>query len=49
MNCALIGSTKIAKIHLRELIENNIRNFTFISRDKTKSKLFVDSLKKKKI
>ena len=48
MNCALIGSTKIAKIHLRELVKNNIRNFTFISRDKTKSKLFVDSLKKKK-
>lgn len=48
MNCALIGSTKIAKIHLRELIKNNIKNFTFISRDKKKSKLFVNSLKKKK-
>ena len=37
MNCAIIGSTKISKIHSRELIKNKIRNIT-VSRNKKKSK-----------
>ncbi len=48
MNCALIGSTKIAKIHIRELIKNKIKNFYLISRTKKKSKLFMESIEQKK-
>ncbi len=44
MNCAIIGSTKISKIHSRELIKNKIRNITFVSRNKKKSKKFVSEL-----
>jgi hypothetical protein len=48
MKCAIIGSTKIAKIHLRELRKNQIKNFYLISRTKKKSKLFIESLDQKK-
>lgn len=44
LNCAIIGSTKIAKIHTRELIKNNIKDITLISRNKKKSKLFSNLL-----
>ena len=46
MNCALIGSTKISKIHARELVRNKIKDITFVSRKKLKSKLFAKKLNK---
>lgn len=46
MNCAIVGSTKISKIHARELVRNKIKNITFISRKKLKSKSFASKLNK---
>ena len=37
MKVALIGTTKIAEIHLRELIKNKCKEITVISRDKSKA------------
>ena len=31
MKCAIIGSTKIAEVHAKHLIENGIKEITFIS------------------
>ena len=39
-NCAIIGSTKIAEIHVREFINNGISDITVISRDIKKSQKF---------
>ena len=41
MNCAIIGSTKISKIHSRELIKNKIKNITlFLEIKKNQKNLF---------
>ena len=42
--CAIIGSTKIAEIHVREFLRNGINDITVISRNKTKSKKFSENL-----
>tara|TARA_Y100000992_G_scaffold299125_1_gene265414 strand:+ start:457 stop:1359 length:903 start_codon:yes stop_codon:yes gene_type:complete len=42
--CALIGSTKIAEIHARELINNGINDLTVVSRNIKKSKKFSEKL-----
>ena len=34
MNCAIIGSTKIAEVHIHFLIKNGIKQFCIISRSK---------------
>ena len=44
MNCALIGTTKIASIHAREMINNGIKEITIISRSKKKAKRFINNL-----
>tara|TARA_A100000164_G_scaffold381585_1_gene434002 strand:+ start:2411 stop:2611 length:201 start_codon:yes stop_codon:yes gene_type:complete len=44
MNCALIGTTKIASIHVREMINNGIKEITIISRSKKKAKRFINNL-----
>ena len=43
-NCAIIGSTKIAEIHVREFINNGISDITVISRDIKKSQEFSKKL-----
>lgn len=45
-NCALVGSSKIAKIHARELIKNKINDIYFISRNIKKSKIFSEEFNK---
>ena len=47
MKCAVIGSTKIAEIHIREYVKNNFKNITIISRKKTKAKHFANLMKNK--
>ncbi len=44
MNCAIIGSTKITKIHSRELIRNKVKRITFVSRKKNKAKKFLSEV-----
>ena len=46
IECLVIGSTKIAKIHIRELIRNNINRISLVSRKKSKSKDFANELSK---
>ena len=36
MICAVIGSTKIAEVHVNELVKNNVKQITIISRSKKK-------------
>ena len=36
MNCAIIGSTKIAEVHIHELVKNNVKQIYIISRFKKK-------------
>lgn len=43
-SCAIIGSTKIAEIHVREFINNGISDITVISRDIKKSQKFSKKL-----
>ena len=38
MNCAIIGSTKIAEIHAKHIINNGVKEITFISRSQNKRK-----------
>ena len=38
MNCAIIGSTKIAEVHAEQLVKNGVREITFISRSEQKRK-----------
>ena len=38
MKCAIIGTTKIAEVHAKHLIENGIKEITFISRSAKKRK-----------
>ena len=47
MNCAIIGSTKIAEVHINELIKNNIKEIFIISRYKHKRIRIVKKFKKK--
>ena len=37
MICGLIGSTKIAEVHLRELIKNGAKEIVIIGRSKKKN------------
>ena len=46
MNCAIIGSTKIAEVHIHFLIKNGIKQFCIISRSKKKRFELVNKLKK---
>ena len=46
INCAIIGSTKIAEIHAKHLINNGIKEITFISRSQNKRKKNISNLKK---
>tara|TARA_B100001964_G_scaffold215225_1_gene253455 strand:+ start:403 stop:1299 length:897 start_codon:yes stop_codon:yes gene_type:complete len=45
MKAALIGSTKIAEIHLRELIANGCKEITIISRDRNKANQLIKKFK----
>jgi hypothetical protein len=47
MICGLIGSTKIAEAHLRELIKNGAKEIVIISRSKKKSLEIYEKFKKK--
>ena len=47
MICGLIGSTKIAEVHLRELIKNGAKEIVIISRSKKKSLKIYEKFKKK--
>ena len=46
MNCAIIGSTKIAEVHAKHLINNGIKEITFISRSQNNRKKNISNLKK---
>ena len=47
MRCAVIGSTKIAEVHINELIKNNISEIYVISRHKNKRLCLIKKLNKK--
>ena len=47
MNCAIIGSTKIAEVHAEQLAKNGIKEITFISRSVQKRKKIIFKVKKK--
>ena len=47
MICGLIGSTKIAEVHLGELIKNGAKEIAIISRSKKKSLKIYEKFKKK--
>lgn len=47
MNCAIIGSTKIAEVHAEQLLKNGIKEITFISRSKQKREKIISRVKKK--
>jgi hypothetical protein len=49
MKAAIIGSTKIALIHLNTIVMHNFKKIYFISRKKTKSKNFILKNKFKKL
>ena len=36
MICAVIGSTKIAEVHIHELVKNKVKEIFIISRSKNK-------------
>jgi len=46
MNCAIIGSTKIAEVHAEQLANNGVREITFISRSEQKRKKIITKVKK---
>ena len=46
MNCAIIGSTKIAEVHAEQLVNNGVREITFISRSEQKRKKIITKVKK---
>ena len=46
MNCAIIGSTKIAEVHAKHIINNGVKEITFISRSQNKRKKNISNLKK---
>lgn len=47
MNCAIIGSTKIAQVHAEQLIKNGVREITFLSRSRIKREKIITEVKKK--
>ena len=47
MNCAIIGSTKIAEVHAEQLIKNGVNEITFISRSLAKRRKMISCIKKK--
>ena len=47
MKCAIIGSTKISEIHIREFINNNAKSITIISRELSKARKIIKKLNKK--
>ncbi|MBD1137569.1 Gfo/Idh/MocA family oxidoreductase [Pelagibacterales bacterium SAG-MED43] len=47
MNCAIIGSTKIAEVHAEKLVQHGIKEITFISRSLQKRNKIIFNLKKK--
>ena len=47
MNCAIIGSTKIAEVHAEQLALNGVKEITFISRSIQKRRKMVFKLEKK--
>ena len=47
MNCAIIGSTKIAEVHAEQLIRGGIKEITFISRSSQKREKIIKKIKKK--
>ena len=47
MNCAIIGSTKIAEVHAEQLLKNGVKEITFISRSKKKREQIILRVKKK--
>ena len=47
MNCAVIGSSKIAEVHINEFIKNNISVICLISRHKHKRLSIINKLIKK--
>ncbi len=47
MRCAIIGSTKIAEVHAEQLVNNGVKEITFISRSPIKRKKIISKLKKK--
>ena len=46
MNCAIIGSTKIAEVHAKHLIKNGVNEITFISRSISKRKKIIANVSK---
>ena len=44
MNCAIIGSTKIAEVHAEQLANNGVREITFISRSEQKRKKIINTV-----
>ena len=46
MNCAIIGSTKIAEVHAKHLIKNGVKEITFISRSISKRKKIIANVSK---
>ena len=47
MNCAIIGSTKIAEVHAEQLIKNGVNEITFISRSLKKRKRIISKIRSK--
>ena len=45
MNCALVGTTKIASIHLKELLKVNFKKIYIVSRRKEKAENFLKKYK----
>jgi hypothetical protein len=45
MNCALVGTTKIASIHLKELLKVNFKKIYIVSRSKEKAENFLKKYK----
>ena len=47
MNCVIIGSTKIAEVHAEQLINNGVKEITFVSRSIKKRKKIILNVKGK--
>lgn len=47
MNCAIIGSTKIAEVHAEQLLRQGIKEITFIGRSIKKRKKIISNIKKR--
>jgi hypothetical protein len=47
-NCAILGTSKIASIHLNSLLKNNFKKFFLVSRNINKAKKFISEYKLQK-